>query len=133
LPTIAPYLWVNAISTGHLVRSAKKERPELSTPRGATWRWSLPPSHYTRSLSPQTFKPVTGNRGKERRVPEVPVPEVVLHGSQIRALIGDVVAIGVSEHVGPGTAEFRLLASEPEDCAWRSDTRSLVWTRTAPW
>jgi hypothetical protein len=38
------------------------------------------------------------------------VPEVVLHRSQIRALIGQIVAAGMAQHVRPNPAELGLLA-----------------------
>jgi hypothetical protein len=41
--------------------------------------------------------------------------EVILHRPQISALIGQVVAAGVPEHVGPDAPELCGLASEPHD------------------
>jgi hypothetical protein len=41
--------------------------------------------------------------------------EVVLHGSQIRTLVGKVIAAGVPQHVWPNSAELRCLASNPHD------------------
>src|SRR5262245_18988115 len=41
--------------------------------------------------------------------------EVVLHGAQIGALIGKVVAARVPEHVRPDPAELRLLSRQPDD------------------
>jgi len=45
----------------------------------------------------------------------VAVSEVVLHGSQIRALVGEVVAAGLAEHVGPDPSKLPLLASQSHD------------------
>lgn len=49
-----------------------------------------------------------GNAGIVRRVLGVAVPEVVLHRPQIRALVGEVVAAAIAQHVGPDAAELRL-------------------------
>jgi hypothetical protein len=43
------------------------------------------------------------------------VPKVVLHGAQIRALVGKVVAAGVAEHVRPDATALRLRANQPDD------------------
>ena len=49
------------------------------------------------------------------RVLGIPVPEVVLHRSQIRALIGQIVAAEMAQHVRPNAAELCSLASDPHD------------------
>jgi hypothetical protein len=61
-------------------------------------------------LLPQAFEPMPGNPCVMGRVLGISMPEVVLHGAKIRATIGEVMAAGVPEHVGPDPAELRLLA-----------------------
>ena len=53
---------------------------------------------------------MSGNAGVMGCVLGVAVAEVVLHRSQIRAPVGEVVATGVSEHVGPDPSKLPLLA-----------------------
>jgi hypothetical protein len=73
-----------------------------------------------------------GKTGAISCVLGIAVTEVVLHSTQIRALMGKVIAAGVTEHVGPDAPELCSLASEPRDiidawrvsCACRSDTNS---------
>ena len=50
-----------------------------------------------------------------RRVLWIAVPEVILHGAQIRALVGQVVAATVAQHVRPDPAKLRRLARHPDD------------------
>ena len=50
------------------------------------------------------------NTGVVRGVLGISVTEVVLHALQIDALVGKVIAAGMAEHVGPDSAELRLLA-----------------------
>ena len=53
--------------------------------------------------------------GAVRGVFGVAVPKVVLHGAQIGAFVGEVVATGVAEHVRPDAAELRLFSRQPDD------------------
>jgi len=48
------------------------------------------------------------------RVLGISVPDLVLHDSQIGALVRQVVATGKAKHVRPDAAELRLFAGEPE-------------------
>ena len=62
----------------------------------------------------------------------IAVAKVILHRTQIGALIGQVVAAGVAEHVRPDATELCGLASDPHDIidglagelAPRSDTNA---------
>jgi len=58
---------------------------------------------------------VPGNPGVVGCVLGIAVAEVVLHSPQIGALVGQVVAAGVAEHVRPDAPELRSLASDPHD------------------
>jgi hypothetical protein len=64
------------------------------------------------STTPRTVPANTGVMGGVLRIA---VAEVVLHGAEIRALVGEVVAAGVAEHVGPNPTELGLFAGEPDD------------------
>jgi hypothetical protein len=66
-------------------------------------------------LLPQSFEPVPSNRCVVCRVLGIAVPEVVLHGPEIGALICKVITAGMAEHVRPDPAELSLLASDPHD------------------
>jgi hypothetical protein len=66
-------------------------------------------------LFPQPFEPMPGNAGVMRRVLGISVAEVILHRSQISALIGQVVAAGMAQHVRPDAPELCGLASDPHD------------------
>ena len=44
----------------------------------------------------------------------IAVAEVVLHRSQIRALVGEVVAAGMPEHMGPDPAQVGLFADKAD-------------------
>ena len=55
-----------------------------------------------------------GNTGVMRRVLGIAMAEIVLHRAQIHALVGQVIAAGVAQHVGPDTAELRLLAGQAQ-------------------
>ena len=61
-----------------------------------------PPS----ALLPEPLEPMPSNSGVMGRVLRISVTEIVLHGAQISALIGKVVAAGVPEHVGPDAPEL---------------------------
>ena len=56
---------------------------------------------------------MSGNAGVIGRVLGISVAEVVLHGAQIGALVGQVVAAGVAQHVRPDAPELCSLASDP--------------------
>jgi hypothetical protein len=43
------------------------------------------------------------------------MPEVIVHGAQICALVGQVVAATVAQHVRPDPAKLRRLAGDPDD------------------
>ena len=66
-------------------------------------------------LFPQAFEPVPGNAGVMGRVLWIAVAEIVLHSAQIRALVGQVVAAGMAQHVRPDAPELCGLASDPHD------------------
>ena len=73
-----------------------------------------------------------GNTGVMSGVLGISVTEVVLHRPQISALIGQVLAAGVAQHVRPDAPELCGLTSDPHDvidslavsCACRSETSS---------
>jgi hypothetical protein len=75
-------------------------------------------------LFPQAFEPVPGNAGVMGRVLGISVAEVILHRPQISALIGQVVAAGVAEHVRPDAPERCGLASDPHDAGSGLDQAS---------
>ena len=66
-------------------------------------------------LLPQAFEPMPGNPGVIGRVLGIAVTQVVLHCAQVGALIGQVVAAGMAEHVRPDAPELCGLASDPHD------------------
>ena len=66
-------------------------------------------------LLPEPLETMSGNAGVMGCVLGIAVAEVVLHRSQIRALVGEVVATGVSEHVGPHPSKLRLIAGHTHD------------------
>jgi hypothetical protein len=66
-------------------------------------------------LLPQAFEPMPGNTGVTSGVLGISVTEVVPHGAQVGALIGQVVAAGAAEHVRPDAPELCGLASDPHD------------------
>ena len=66
-------------------------------------------------LFPQPFEPMPGNTGVMGGMLGIAVAEVVLHGSEVGALVGKVIAAGMAEHVGPDPAELRLLAGHAHD------------------
>ena len=66
-------------------------------------------------LLPQAFEPMPGNPGVMGGVLGIAVTQVVLHCAQVGALIGQVVAAGMAEHVRPDAPELCGLASDPHD------------------
>jgi hypothetical protein len=66
-------------------------------------------------LSPQPFETMSGNVGVMRRVLGIPVAEVIQQGPEIGALISQVVAAGVAQHVGPNPVKLCLLAGQAHD------------------
>ena len=66
-------------------------------------------------LLPQPFEPMPGNAAVMGCVLGIAVAQIVLHGPQVRALVGQIVAAGVAEHVRPDPPELRGLASDPHD------------------
>jgi hypothetical protein len=58
---------------------------------------------------------VAGNARVVRRVLWIAMPEVIVHGAQICALVGQVVAATVAQHVRPDPAKLRRLAGDPDD------------------
>src|SRR5262245_42541736 len=67
------------------------------------------------TLSPKPLERAAGDPRVVRRVLRISVSKVVLHRSQIGALVGKVVAAVVPKHVGPDSTELGLLASKPDD------------------
>src|SRR5262245_57889985 len=61
--------------------------------------------------SPQTFEPMPGNAGVMGCVLGIAVAEVVLHGAQVRAFVGERVATGTAQHMRPDFAELCFVAS----------------------
>src|SRR5262245_19882767 len=66
-------------------------------------------------LSPESLETMSGNAGVMGGMLRITVPQVILHGAQIRALVGQVIAAGVAQHVRPDPAELGLLAGEPDN------------------
>jgi cell division ATPase FtsA len=66
-------------------------------------------------LLPQAFEPIPGNTGVMSGVLGISVTEVILHRPQIGALIGQIVAAEVAEHVRPDAPELRGLVSDPHE------------------
>ena len=60
-------------------------------------------------LLPQPLEPMPGNPGVMGGVLGISVAEVFLHRPQISALIGQVVAAGVAEHVRPDPGDGSFL------------------------
>jgi len=50
-----------------------------------------------------------------RRVLWIPMPEVILHGAQIGAPVGQVVTATVAQHVRPDPSKLRPLTGKPND------------------
>src|SRR5262245_10061738 len=71
---------------------------------------ALPPC-----LPPEPLEPAPRNAGVMGRVLGISVAEVILHGAQIRALVGEIIAAGMAQHVGPDAAELRFLAGQAHD------------------
>jgi hypothetical protein len=67
------------------------------------------------TLTPKPLETVPGNAGIVRRVLGIPVAEVIQHGPEIGALISQVVAAGVAQHVGPSPAKLCLLDGQAHD------------------
>ena len=67
---------------------------------GALWVGGLPP---------QPLEPMASDTCVVRRMLRIAVPEVVLHGAQIGAPIGQVVAATVAQHVRPDPAKVGCL------------------------
>src|SRR4029077_11049980 len=66
-------------------------------------------------LLPQALEPMPRNPGVIGRVLGIAVTQVVLHCAQVGALVGEVVAAGMAEHVRPDAPELCGLASDPHD------------------
>ncbi len=66
-------------------------------------------------LPPQALNPMPGDPSVMGGVLGITVPEVVLHGAQIGALVGQVVAARMAQHVRPDATELCSLASDPHD------------------
>ena len=69
------------------------------------------------TLSPKPLEPTPSDPGVMGRVLGIAVAEVVLHGPEVRAPVGQVVAAGMAQHVRPDPAELRLLAGQAHDVA----------------
>jgi uncharacterized protein len=66
-------------------------------------------------LLPQPLETMSGNPGVMGSVLRIAVAKVVLHGPQIRALIGKIIAAGMPDHMGPDASKLGLLASHAHD------------------
>jgi hypothetical protein len=66
-------------------------------------------------LPPQPLKPVASDARVVRGVLWIAVPEVILHGAQIGAPVGQVVAAAVAKHVRPHPPQLGRLAGDPHD------------------
>jgi len=66
-------------------------------------------------LLPQPLEPMPGNTSVMSGVLGISVTEVVLHGAQVGALVGQVVAAGVAQHVRPDAPELCGLAGNAHD------------------
>jgi hypothetical protein len=64
-------------------------------------------------LLPQPFEPMPGNPGVMGGVLGIAVAKIILHRPEINALVGQVVAAGVAEHVGPWLMLFGVLCRRP--------------------
>jgi hypothetical protein len=67
------------------------------------------------SLFPQPFEPPSRHPGVNDRVTRISVAEVVLHGPQIRASVGQVEAAGVAERVRVYVLSDRFPLQNPRD------------------
>jgi hypothetical protein len=54
-----------------------------------------------------TLESMPGNAGVMRRMLGIAVVEVVLHRTQIGALVGEIIAAAVAEHLRPGARASR--------------------------
>ena len=66
-------------------------------------------------LPAQPLEPMSRDAGVVGGVLGAAVPEVVLHGFEVGALVGQIVAAGLQQHVRPGPTELRLVAGKPHD------------------
>jgi hypothetical protein len=66
----------------------------------------------------QALKPIPGNTGVMGDMLGISVAEVVLHRPQISALVGEIIAAAVTQHVGPNPAQFCLLAGKADDVVY---------------
>jgi hypothetical protein len=109
-------------TSGNRVVSRAFARWCSDLPRGPALAW---PAGYRHN--PSNWLP--GDARVVRRVLWISVPEVILHGAQIGAPVGQVVAAAVPQHVRPDPAKPRGLAGHPDDvvhglgvsCACRSE------------
>jgi hypothetical protein len=65
-------------------------------------------------LSPEPLETMSGNPGVMGCMLGISVPEIVLHRSQVGALV-EVVAAGMPEHMGPDSSKIGLLAGHTHD------------------
>ena len=66
-------------------------------------------------LLPLPLEPMPGNPGVMGGMLWIAMAQVVLHGAQIGALVGQVVATGMAEHMWRDPVELRLLAGKAHD------------------
>ena len=66
-------------------------------------------------LPPSTLEPMPANTGVVGGVLGITMPEVVVHGAQIGALVGKAIATRVAQHVRPEVTEHRLFAGNTGD------------------
>jgi hypothetical protein len=82
-------------------------------------------------LLSQALEPMPGNRGVMSGVLGISVTQVVLHGAQVGALIGQVVAARMAQHVRPDATELRGLVSNPHGIVKSCARVQLVYTDVA--
>src|SRR5262245_30388441 len=101
---------------------ARPQRPSTSswsrrsrpTKRGAGGKAKCPTGGVV-TLAPKLLEPAPGDPGVVGGMFGIAMAEVILHGPEVGALIGKVIAAGMPKHVRPDPAELRLLAGNAHD------------------
>ena len=94
----------------------------------------LEPATSRPQLFPQPFEPATGHARIVHGVPGVAMPEIVLHGAQVGAPVGKIVAARVPQHVRMDPLQADTLAGDPHQVLHgRSRQRLATLGQEQPW
>src|SRR5262249_48852601 len=122
LYSITPRAGVHARPAKALRRSctpAEQRRARRAESRGRRAISSL-------QLLPQSLEPASGNARVVHGMPRVAVAEVVLHGAQVRAFVGQVEAAGVPKRVGMDVLEAGAVGGGPDQVVDRLPRHGLA-------